>query len=105
LAHLEDAVHVRYLKDIALSYSKHWSTVVVVGCAVPVPEELRPFTACFRLPLPTLDELRGIVCDVAADWGAAYGNRDVETTNFAKPLKPRKSCRRACSGWTKSKRA
>ena len=84
--YLEDAVHVRYLKDIALTYSKHWSTVVVVGCAVRVPEELRPFTACFRLPLPTLDELRGIVCDVAADWGAAHGNRDVETTNKALDL-------------------
>ena len=32
--YLEDAVHVRYLKDIALTYSKHWSTVVLVGCTV-----------------------------------------------------------------------
>src|SRR6266545_240690 len=54
--YLEDAVHVRYLKDIALTYAKHWSTVVVVGCVVHMPEELRPFTASFHLPLPTLDE-------------------------------------------------
>lgn len=84
--YLEDAVHVRYLKDIALNYGKHYSTVVLVGCAVRVPEELRPFTAPFHLPLPTLGELRGIVCDVAADWGAEHGNRDVETTNKALDL-------------------
>ena len=51
--YLQDAVHVRHLKDIALTYPKHYSTVVIVGHTVPVPEELRPFTAQFRLPLPT----------------------------------------------------
>ena len=63
--YLQDAVHVRHLKDIALTYPRHYSTVVIVGHTVPVPEELRPFTAQFRLPLPTTDELRGIVLDVA----------------------------------------
>lgn len=84
--YLEDAVHVRHLKDIALSYTKHWSTVVLVGHVVRVPQDLLPFTACFRLPLPTPDELRGIVCDVAAEWGGAHGNRDVGTTNKALDL-------------------
>jgi len=78
---LEDKVHVRQLKDIALTYGKHYSTVVIVGYALPVPEELRPYTAQFRLPLPTLDGLRGIVYDVAAEWGAEHGQRDVQTTN------------------------
>ena len=84
--YLQDAVHVRQLKDIALTYSKHYSTVVLVGYALQVPEELRPYTAHFRLPLPATDELRGIVCDVAADWGAEHGNRDVQTTNKALDL-------------------
>jgi hypothetical protein len=84
--YLQEALHVRYLKDIALNYPEHWSTVVLVGCAVQVPEELRPFTACFRLPLPTLDELRGIVMEAAADWGAEHGQRDVHTTNKALDL-------------------
>jgi SpoVK/Ycf46/Vps4 family AAA+-type ATPase len=60
--------------------------VVLVGYSLPVPEELKPYTACFRLPLPTLDELRGLVCDVAADWGAEHGHRDVQTTNKALDL-------------------
>ncbi len=79
--YLQDTVHVRQLKDIALSYPRHYSTVVLVGYSLPMPEELRPYTAHFRLPLPTQDELRGIVCDVAADWGAEHGHRDVQTTN------------------------
>ncbi len=81
--YLQDTVHVRQLKDIALTYPKHYSTVVLVGYSLQVPEELRPYTAYFRLPLPTLDELRGIVYDVAADWGAEHGRRDVQTTNKA----------------------
>src|ERR1044071_3234770 len=79
--YLKDDVHVRLLKDIALTYPRHYSTVVLVGCSMPVPEELRPYTTQFRLPLPTLDELRGIIFDVAADWGAEHGHRDVQTTN------------------------
>jgi AAA+ superfamily predicted ATPase len=83
---LQDATHVRHLKDIALSYSNHYSTVVLVGYAVQVPEELRPFTAQFRLPLPTLTELRAIVIEAAADWGAENGQREVQTTNKALDL-------------------
>src|SRR5438876_2185507 len=79
--YLQDNVHVRFLKDIALTYSKHYSTVVLVGGVLQVPEELRQFTAYFRLPLPTPDELRGIVYDVAAEWGAQHGQRSVQTTN------------------------
>ncbi len=81
--YLEDDVHVRWLKDIALSYSRHYCTVVIVGTILAVPEELRPFTAFFHLPLPTPDELRGIVIDVAGDWGSEHGRREVQTTNKA----------------------
>ena len=84
--YLEDAVHIRCLKDIALTYDKHYSTVALVGFALKVPEELKPFIAQFRLPLPDLDELRGIVVDVAAVWGAEHGQRDVQTTNKALDL-------------------
>jgi hypothetical protein len=79
--YLQDAIHVRLLKDIALGATRHYSTVVLVGCALQIPTELQPYTAHFRLPLPNQDELRGIVQDVAADWGAEHGRRDVQTTN------------------------
>src|SRR5437879_10957090 len=41
--YLQDSVHVRFLKDIALAYSRHYSTVVLVGSTLQVPEELRQF--------------------------------------------------------------
>src|SRR6266404_2024578 len=84
--YLGDEVHVRLLKDIALTYSKHYSTVVLVSTVLEVPEQLRPFTAYFRLPLPKPDELRQIVYDVAADWSAEHGRRQVQTTNKALDL-------------------
>ena len=79
--YLEDTIHVRSLKDIALSYEKHYSTVVLVGYVVHVPQELRPFTSYFKMPLPSQGELRQIVHEVAVEWGEANGNRDVQTTN------------------------
>ena len=81
--YLQDAVHVRYLKDIALTYPKHYSTVVLVGFTLKIPEELQPYTARFRLPLPSPAELRAIVFDAAGEWGAEHGRRDVQTTNKA----------------------
>jgi AAA+ superfamily predicted ATPase len=84
--YLQDAVHMRQLKDIALTNSKHYSTVVLVGYALPIPDELRPYIAQLRMPLPSLDELRGIVVDAAGEWGAENGRRDVQTTNKALDL-------------------
>jgi hypothetical protein len=84
--YLQDAIHMRQLKDIALTYPQHYSTVVLVGYSLQVPEELKPYTAHLRVPLPTLDELRGIVLDVAGEWGAEHGRRDVQTTNKALDL-------------------
>ena len=59
--YLQDALHVRYLKDIALGLRQTLLDRRDGGTTVTVPEELRPFTACFRLPLPTPEELRTIV--------------------------------------------
>jgi len=83
---MDDNLHVRQLKDIALNYTKHYCTVMLVGHTLRTPEELRPYTATFKLPLPTTDELRAIVLDVAAEWGAANGRREVQTTNKALDL-------------------
>lgn len=79
--YLQDTIHMRLLKDIALNYQHNYSTVVLVGYSLQVPEELKPYTAFLHMPLPTLNELRGIVLDVAGEWGAEHGRRDVQTTN------------------------
>ncbi len=83
---MQDLLHVRQLKDIALTYRKHYSTVVLVGYSLQVPEELKPYTAHFKLPLPNADELRAIVLETASEWGAEHGRRDVQTTNKALDL-------------------
>jgi hypothetical protein len=79
--YLQDAVHVRHLKDIALNSPKKYVTVMLVGFALKMPEELLPFTAQFRVPLPSAEEVRGILFDVAGEWGADHGQRNVQTTN------------------------
>ena len=81
--YLQDALHVRHLKDIALNCPKNYITVILVGYSLKMPEELLPFTTQFRLPLPSPDEVRGIVFDVAGEWGSEHGQRDVRTTNKA----------------------
>lgn len=83
---LKDPVHVRHLKDIALSYSTHWNTVLLVSARLEVPEELKAHTARFKLPLPTLEELRSIVRDEAGRWGGEQGGVTVRTTQKALDL-------------------
>jgi hypothetical protein len=84
--YLDDNVHVRFLKDIALNYPRNYATVMLVGTTLHIPDELQPFTAYFRLPLPTPEELRGIVYEVAGEWGAEHGRRAVQTTDKALDL-------------------
>jgi SpoVK/Ycf46/Vps4 family AAA+-type ATPase len=80
-------MHVRLLKDIALNYSKRRNTVILVSHELNLPGELRPFSGFFRLPLPTIDELRAIIYNVASEWGAENGkSAGVETTNKALDL-------------------
>ena len=78
---LKDSVHVRLLKDIALSYGHRRNTVILVSHQLELPRELRPFAGFFRLPLPTVDELRAIVYQVASEWAAENCKPGVETTN------------------------
>jgi ATP-dependent 26S proteasome regulatory subunit len=83
---LQESVHVRLLKDIALAYPQKRNTVVLVSHELRLPAELRPFAGFFHVPLPTLAELRAIVYEVASDWAAENGKPGVETTNKALEL-------------------
>jgi ATP-dependent 26S proteasome regulatory subunit len=83
---LQETTTVRYLKDIAISYPKHFSTVLLSSHALALPEELRPFTSFFKLPLPGQEQLRQIVSDVAAQWCNDNNRYAVESTNKAMDL-------------------
>lgn len=80
---LDDPAHVRFLKDIALNYPRHYSTIFLLSYALKVPKELQPFSAVFRVPLPTAEELRQIVEEVAGEWAADNHRESVKTTDKA----------------------
>ena len=80
---IEDTTVVRFLKEIALSYERHYCTVFLLSAVLKVPRELQPFAAIFRVPLPTPEELRQIVEEAAGEWAGERGLTGVETTDKA----------------------
>ncbi|UTW11611.1 AAA family ATPase [Marinobacterium rhizophilum] len=67
---LDDPLHVRLLKDIALD-ERH--TLVLVSHDVDVPAELDKFCARIRLALPDAAELEQIVREEARQWSQHSG--------------------------------
>lgn len=83
---LDDPAHVRYLKDIALSHSRHYSTIFLLSSSLKLPRELQSLAAVFRIPLPTAQELREIVEEAAAEWASENRLPGVQTTDKALSL-------------------
>lgn len=79
--HLKDPVAIRLLKDIALEYERLQCTIVLLSHQIDLPPELRHLSAHCHLPLPSAEELRQIVYDVAGEWGATHGQKAVESNN------------------------
>ena len=59
--HLDDAVVVRRLRDVAQKFSANRRTVVITGPRVVIPPELAGLVEFFDLPLPDRQRLRQIV--------------------------------------------
>ncbi len=59
--HLEDAVVVRRLRDVAQRFSTNRRTVIITGPRVAIPAELGGLVEFFDLPLPDRHRLRQIV--------------------------------------------
>ncbi len=70
---LEDPVHVRLLKDIALGFESMPRTVVLVSHRVTVPPELSHLVARFELAFPSERERRELVERVVMEWQHANG--------------------------------
>ncbi|MDX1432386.1 MAG: AAA family ATPase [Gammaproteobacteria bacterium] len=77
--YLDDPVHVRLLKDIALARESLGHTVVLVSHALDIPAEIERHCARFRLSVPSREELRELVFDVAREWAARNGGQNVTT--------------------------
>ena len=76
--YLDDPMHIRLLKEIALDYSSVERTVVFLSHDLSVPAELQPYSAQFELSMPDEQELEQIVSEVASSWTKANLGKKVK---------------------------
>jgi len=77
--YLDEAIHVRLLKDIALSHHQTGAQIVLMSHEIDVPAELEKFTAHFELSMPDRDELEKLIRDTADEWLRSNRNKKVHT--------------------------
>ena len=61
--YLSDPVNLRLLKQLALDYNKVARTLVLIGPAVELPDDIKRLSASFSLSLPGLERTREIIKD------------------------------------------
>lgn len=74
---LDDPLHVRLLKDIALAHPEQGQTLVLLSHRLELPPELAAYGARFELTLPDSARLEGIVREEARAWAAEHPGRRV----------------------------
>lgn len=70
--YLDDPMHVRLLKDIALVYERTRQTIVLISHDIEIPLELKNFCARVELDLPDASTLKNIVKETARAWQKRY---------------------------------
>jgi len=73
--YLADPMHVRLLKDIALSYEMTQQTIVLISHDIAIPPELKNFSARVELNLPDEQALKDIVNEVAEQWSRQHNKK------------------------------
>ncbi|MGI9308134.1 MAG: AAA family ATPase [Gammaproteobacteria bacterium] len=73
--YLEDPIHVRLLKDIALASQDGSRTVILVSHELTLPGDLERLSARFEVSLPDENERARIVRKVVKDWNAENVSR------------------------------
>jgi hypothetical protein len=71
--YLADPVHVRLLKDIAQDHDANARTIVLLSLTVELPAELDSYATRLPVALPTREERRAVVVEVARAWAAGQG--------------------------------
>lgn len=66
--YLDEPLHIRLIKDIALAHEKSGNTLILLSHYVELPEELRSYAAEAHLNLPGKGELEKIVKETAREW-------------------------------------
>lgn len=77
--YMNEPVHVRLLKDIAIRYDDVGHHIVLVSHELAIPPELEKFSAVTQLALPSNEQLEGMVRQVARDWALENAGRSVKT--------------------------
>jgi SpoVK/Ycf46/Vps4 family AAA+-type ATPase len=77
--YLEDPMHVRMLKEIALGYAGAAHTLVLVSHDCELPEELHALSARFDLALPDRKTLAQQIQQEARNWTANHPGKKVKT--------------------------
>ena len=76
--YVDEPVHVRLLKDIALRHEATRQVLVFISHRIELPAELSAWTARFQLSLPGREERLRIVREVAREWKQAHPGRKVK---------------------------
>jgi SpoVK/Ycf46/Vps4 family AAA+-type ATPase len=78
--YINDSVNVRSIKEIALHAPRNGHTLVFLSHRMKIPEELKPFHACFQLTLPDRKRLTD-ACHAHADkWKRENTGRNVKAS-------------------------
>lgn len=76
--YLDESLHVRLLKDIALAHEQSQITLVLISYRLSLPPELSNYAARAELSMPSRGELESIVRDTAREWRERH-NKSVQT--------------------------
>jgi len=64
--YLKEPVAIRHIKDVIMNCPQH--SLILLSQSVELPDELQSLATYYKLPLPTVSELKMLVNDLASDW-------------------------------------
>ena len=77
---MDDPLHIRFIKEIALNFDNINKYLVFVGYSLEIPRELRHLCAHFSIQLPTRSALKKLIKEEALRWQARKGkNLKIQT--------------------------
>lgn len=81
--YLEDPLHIRLLKDIAISYGEAPRTIVFLSHELNMPDELANFSAGFKLSMPSKEQIAQQVTSIANTWSDENNGQKVKADSQA----------------------
>ena len=86
--YIQDPVHIRHLKEIAMKFEGSRSKLVLVSHQCAIPSSLRPLFVKFELSLPNESTLNKLVGEEAVRWQQESGKRvSTSQENIARLVK------------------